>query len=324
MKVILALALLLAVSYADMNCWYTSPSSNAVYSLEDLALTANHWMNTTDILGNNWYWKVCDDGSEDPNPLCGEDSSICMEDSNGIHNRGSTSTAQWADIQNDDTGLTVIFSADDTCNEGEPIKTVINYICSEDYDDIQLNEDGVYITIDNAKTCFVTVNVYTEEACAESSVPEDGQYDGNNYYDGNWDVHHSSSYGLVFTPFLTFGLLLTITVLFTCLCCCCMIRRRRRCQNKAIAMKQFSNIAFQPIPSTHSTINKAQPTSQFVNIPSYNPYVTQQNQQPQYVYYYPDQQQNVVPLENFNQDSQVVSDEQLAKELQSQFDRERV
>lgn len=310
MKVLVVVALLLAVCYADMNCWYASSDGTSVYSLEDLAWETNHWMNVTDSNGQTWFWKVCNDATVDNTPFCPTNSSVCIQTKNGKpENRGTTSTAQWSEIDENQSGIEVVFGSDQTCSfdETEEVKTVIDYVCG--------TGDKPTISI-VAKGCFAQIMVVTEEACAESDYDDDmdGSEDGF-YYDQD-EVET-----IIITPFLTFGLLLTITVLFTCLCCCCIIRRRR-CQKKAIAMRQFSNIAFQPIPSTHSTVNKQQPINQ--QFPSYNPYVVPQNGQPQFVYYYPGQQMQV-PLETFsNQDTQVDSDEKLAKELQSQFDRERV
>lgn len=315
MKVIVVLALLLAVCYADMNCWYmTQSSSPVVYSLEDLAWETNHWMNGTDDNGHTWFWKVCDDGSIDNTPQCPKNSSVCIQTKNGkSENRGTTSTALWSDIEGEQSGVEVVFGSEDVCSfdDSEEIKTVIDYVCGTDA------TPTVTIT---SKGCFTQITVVTVEACAETEYTEDGEY-----YPGEDGDLNEAVETIIITPFLTFGLLLTITVLFTCLCCCCIIRRRR-CQKKAIAMRQFSNIAFQPIPSTHSVINKQQPISnQQIPMPSYNPYVVPQNGQPQFVYFYPGQQQNQVPLETFSvQDTQIDSDEKLAKELQSQFDRERV
>jgi len=92
-------------------------------------------------------------------------------------------------------------------------------------------------------------------------------------------------------------------------------------------MKQFSSVAFQPIPQSKNAIKS---TANVVpqQLPTYNPYLN--NQQPQFVYYYPSAQNGSAPQfpfvhPQFQQPQQVKqesSDEKIARELQAQFDRE--
>jgi len=89
-------------------------------------------------------------------------------------------------------------------------------------------------------------------------------------------------------------------------------------------MRQFSNVAFQPIPYTNPV---RQPTQGMMNghLPAYNPYVGQPQQ---FVYYIPAPQGQpaVVPLQSFGETTNQIneSDEKFAKELQAQYDREQL
>jgi len=307
--------LFLAFASADMSCSYYSSISDKSYSLENLAYSTQHWMTyKDDVDGSVWNWKVCDDGAQEVNEIpCPANSSVCVStNGNPSVNRGSTYTALWSEIPQPTTtsnsGIEVAFGSDEACpKDYSAIKTVIDYVCSSVSNEKRDNQD-YFITVDTNEACFTTITVYTQEACDQDSY-QDGDYDS---WEASNEVHG------FFFPFITFGTLLIMSVLFTVMCCCCLIRLRRRNVKKAIAMKQFSNVAFQPIPQTHS-IRQTNPIAQqpLNSLPSYNPYVMQpQNQQ--FVYYYPGQQQQMNPIKEV----QITSDEKLAKELQSQFDRE--
>jgi len=284
-------------------CSYWSSSGNQYrfYGLGYFGVDNYGWMNATDTKGNVWSFQVCqyyainsDDVDNSYNP-CPTGSSVCVAQSEDgqILNRGSASTAKFNDLPNEAEGFEVMFGSSDD----DEVKTVIDFVCSaEDYVPV--------ITSIQSDDKFTTITVNSTEACqTEIWYGDDGDYESNTVrIDGG---------------FLFFALVFLVGACCSLCCCCCLARRRRVQRNKDIAMKQFSNIAFQPIPSA----NKGNVTGvhqQTVPLPAYNPYLVQQ---PQFVYYYPHQQQQqvqppIVPL-------QVVdNDEKLAKELQAQFDRE--
>jgi len=105
--------------------------------------------------------------------------------------------------------------------------------------------------------------------------------------------------------------------------CCCICSRRRR-QTK-ILKSNFSNVAFQPIPSanvaSNSKMNNAKAPTQPVNTPYFvrpNNYI----QVPRTYFFSEPQQPNqnhVVQLEEFHKENQIANDERLARELQNQL-----
>lgn len=315
---ITAFLVLLGVSLATLSCNYVAEDKQWIqYDLSNLETDRNHWLNGTDNNGNVWYWKVCTsevgvpDGQDSP---CGDSiSAACVsQKGNPFESRGNFDSALWSDSRSGTDGVEVVFTGDVCSNDAtQNVKTVIDYVCSADSEDYtsEIKSDG----------CFTTITVYTSDACRDQVM-----------YDGSWadgDDYQTHSYQSFFLgPFVSMIGLLGLCICLVS-CCCCM--RRRRCQRKAIAMKQFSNVAFQPIPQTHSAIKQQQnipmvqihPPSNQIPLPSYNPFVVQQPHQP-YVYYYPNQQQQTQQQPQVNHQVQLSSDEQLAKELQSQFDRE--
>jgi len=301
-KILALVAVLCAISViAQENvdwmdaCYYVS-SSNGDFYYSDLNVIYNNdgWYNGTDDNGNIWFFRSC---VVNTTSHCPDGSSVCFVDQKGvINNRGSTSTALFSDYQSEDylSGYEIIFGVESDSS----IKTVVDFVCMND------NETKVSVSTDGQ---FTTITVYSNSNCPSASYGDDMIY---------WE-----SYQSFFSRFF-------FTILLSCCCiallpiCCCCIRRRRCQRNKNIAMKQFSNIAFQPIPSVRPNIQSVQQPN--IPIPTYNPYV---QQQPQFVYYYPSQQQQQqqhqqIPLQEIHPVVQLNDDEKLAKQLQAQFDRE--
>jgi len=277
-------------------CDYYGLNDGQFYTFK--ALGNNGWLNSTDSTGKLWFFQVCSyGGSDDVVDPCGVGSSVCIV-GDETKNMGSSSTAKFSDTPYTETdGFEVMYGNVDD----DSVKTVIDIVCSyEAFDPI--------ITIESDGS-FTTITVNTTYGCHQDMVDyTDEMYD----YDSGVVINVGGFF---------FFVLMVVVGLVCSLCCCCCLMRRRRCQrNKDIAMKQFSNVAFQPIPSGRGVQQMApqQP------IPAYNPYlVQQQSTQPQFVYYYPSQPTNqppVVPL----QVNSTNDDEKLAKQLQAQFDREQV
>jgi len=313
MKVLLALAAIFLVAVTSTPCFYTS-TDGLFYDLENIGYLNNNWISANDSNGNVWSIKVCQpDFVEDLNPLCPVNSSVCVSSSNGvISNRGSSSSAIFADSPyGSSNGVEVVFGTDGVCpdDNASSVKTIVEFVCQqevvEEDSDVYYNDYSISIDSDN---CFTTITVYSSNACPNIGMEDDGDYESET---------------IMIAPFMTFFGLVLMALVFSCMCCCCIIRRRRT-QKKEIAMKQFSNVAFQPIPA--SQLNQPQIMRQNPNFPAYNPYV----QQPQFLYYYPTQQQQVpiqLPVQQQQQPQmveldQLNGDEKLAKELQAQFDRE--
>jgi len=296
----LCFAILLAYVSAQ-SCDYYSTSGDSYY-LGGLGWESNHWMNFTDDASSSvWYFRVCEDSESDNefvNP-CPAGSAVCVSVKGGAFvSRGSLDSVLMSDSPyGSSEGVEEVFGSADVCEDNSAIKTVIDYVCGDSFDPI--------VTISLVDGCFTTITVNTTQAC--SSDVEDGDMD-------DWVEDDMDSEEVHPHIFISFSGLVLMIAMCICMCCCCCLAKRRRCQRKKdIAMKQFSNVAFQPIPQTRTQSNVVPQ----MNLPAYNPYVVQPQQ---FVYYYPtqvpQQQASFVPLEQVN------SDEKFAKDLQAQFDNE--
>jgi len=285
-------------------CNYYSSSGNwyRFYGLGYFGENNQGWINGSDSKGNVWSFQVCqyyavnsEEDSDSYNP-CPTGSSVCVAQSEDgqVLNRGSTATAMFNDLPNGAEGFEVMFGSSDD----EEVKTVIDFVCSS------VNYVPLITSIQSDDK-FTTITVNSTDACQSTEVwYVDADYESNTVrIDGG---------------FLFFALVFLVGAVCSLCCCCCLARRRRVQRNKDIAMKQFSNIAFQPIPSVNRGNVTGVHQQTTVPLPAYNPYLVQQ--QPQFVYYYPHQQQQVVPPVVPLQT--VDNDEKLAKQLQAQFDRE--
>jgi len=297
MKVIIAFVALFLIAVSSTNtCEYTA-SNGIEYYLETLAYESNYYLNATDAKGNLWYFVVCDDTDEGDSVSnyvtspCPAGSSVCVS-INGAPtiDRGSN-TPVISDSPYGE-GIEMVYGSDAFCEDKtSAIKTSIEFVCNP-----QLLDPVVTVQI--IDVCFAQITVNSSHACG---YYEEDDMDGE-YYEG-YD-HEYAFVSLSFTSLMFCGIVLTC---LSC-CCCCMVRRRRCAQKKALAMKQFSNVAFQPIPS--NTVKVQNPVQQPQStLPAYNPYIMQ----PQFVYYYPNQAQVQLDTQD---------DEKLAIELQAKFDRE--
>jgi len=285
MKYLLLLSLiaLVATIQADLyNCYYDDDNGMG-YSFSTLGYSTNGWLNATDSKNNIWFFRICEEYSNDNRP-CLDGQSVCI----GNQNRGSTSTAQFSGLPDSMDGFEVIFGNADN------YKTVIDFVCG-------LSGNITIESIDDYTTAITVSSFY---ACGQS-------------YNMIGGVSVETMPGNIF-PFIMFILIIGSICILICICCCCCISRKRRnnCNNKRnnIAMKEFSNIAFQPIPQHNNN-----------SIPYANSFV---NQQPQVIYYYPNNQipinnmQSNIPIHNNIPTIIPNEDEKIARMLQAQFDQE--
>jgi len=220
--------------------------------------------------------------------------------SNGVV-RGLSNLTFWADSPlGYDKGAEVIFGSLTECPSGGYYKTAIEFVCTEDVEPI------FSFTFEN---CLTTIYVNSSKACpieTDNAVTSDDDGDDDNMIFGDDDEESSDEH---FS-----GADINIWVVFAplALCCCVCVRccrRRRQMKQKEVAM-QFSNVAFQPIPSSSFAT-----TISAIQMPIYNPYV----QPAQFYYHYNDQDVLSMPQRVELEQS---SDEVLARELQAQFDQE--
>lgn len=215
---------------------------------------------------------------------CPKGSSVCMY--NNVTGKVSDrgNSSTVIFADSQNGGIEATYSSPESCGDGE-YKTFVNFVCTSQL----IIEDG----------CLTNIYIVMSEMCPAYNDGSDGGMP--------WEDNESYVHADLTLPFLV---LLCIPACCLCLCCCCI--RKRRCQRaRQIQMQQMHSAAFQPIPSSSQPKNNA--TAPF------NPYIAQ----PQYFYYYPNQNQQemteMVPLENIVVESE---DEKLAKQLQAQYDRE--
>jgi len=276
-------------------CYYSSNSD--WYQFVMLGSDNNGWLNGTDSTGAVWYFRICDQDYDNEWTPCPTDSSVCVSSNGQTQNRGSTASVQFSDTPYPETyGFEVIFGAQE---DKQDYKTVIEFVCGWG-----LPEPVVTFQLDDT---YTTIIVNTTDACPETI-----------------DVTNPTAEIRVDVGFLFFSLLMLVGLVCSLCCCCCLVRRRRCQRNKDIAMKQFSNVAFQPIPSGRTQATSTTIQQHTVPLPAYNPYLIHpQQQQQQFVYYYPSQnQQQQVQVPSTSSTVHVDDDERLAKQLQAQFDQE--
>jgi len=294
MKQLIVLALFLAVAVAQLSC-----SSSFI---TDDGYTYNFyegWFNVTDQNGVDWYFSVCATNAESPCGLDnGEITSVCQVVKEIPIPKGHADTV--AVTQSPDgssRGLELLYGLESAV----PVKTVIELVCSSIEDDTKIkvvdNAMSV-ITFSSPKNCPVTVAVYDD-------FPQIDEQSNQEV------VIHSGAF--------IYFLFLCVSLVSVCCCCTCLLRRKRIQQRRDIQMKQFSSVAFQPIP--HNVAAKTSAPAQ-QQAPSFNPYIAQ----PQFVYYYPSQNgSSEIPFPQYTQNADVTqNDENIARNLQAQFDQESV
>lgn len=271
------------VRFANLNLDYT-----LFYAEEN-----GGWMNATDENGNTWFFSSCPIDITEFSPSQDTTVAVWMKTADGeLYNRGDIAMTTYnLSPFGENQGLEAVTGT--VLNE-TAYKTVIEYVCDNGMTD---NVTSVEIKSDT----YTVITVVDPKFCPIS----DAEWDDDDDYENNNGGHyyHRRRHGFFSVTFIA---VFIVSFFTTCVCCCCIRRRKCRQQARAAQMKQFSNVAFQPIPAHNPVeIPLTQPT------PAFNPYL--QNQQ--FMYYYPAQPQTA---------PQGKSDEQIARELQAQFDREQV
>jgi len=313
MKSLLLFALLFTLAFAEQ-CTYPTQDDTAYYIYEST------WLNTTDSNGNIWFFQSGCFGFTDFTP-CPENSPACVLFSGSSEPVSAAIQTPEDGYSYTANGLEFVFSSETSCysnsvGEKTTMKTTLDFNCDP------LN-DNITFSV-SFEGCFTVITVNSSSFCPISSMDESGDYP--SYAD--FGSENSIAIQYVGFAFFSIGIILLFSIGFlisVCLCCCCMVRRRRQ-KKMQVAMRQFSNVAFQPIPNSKAT-RQPTPISNHVPqgpLPAYNPYLGQPQQ---FVYYYPAQvpqgQPSMVPLQNFGDSNKINdSDEKFAKELQAQYDRE--
>jgi len=241
-------------------------------------------LNGTSADGTAWFFDICANGN---NELDAEDPCNALGQNVAVCTKSGDTYVSKGSADTfiwSDSPLGTDKGAEVMFNT-ESCKTVIELVCSDNYEPI--------VTINSESDAFTTITVNGSCACPEQLI---GATDAPIYT----GVYHHSERFYSFPIFV-----LPVALLAACFCMCCACVRRRRCeQRRATAMAHISNQAFQPIAHERQVpLNYPVPQSQFVY------YYPMNNMTPQ-------GQPAVVPLEVQK------SDEDFAKELQAQYDRE--
>jgi len=296
MKFIVVLALI-AIAYGEqLNCWKSyNANDGSYYSLQ------GGWYNGTDQNGHVWYFSTCTN-NEVPS-LClptkeGEYVSVCQEIKGITYPKGTFASMQFSDSPyGSDQGVEIMYGV-------ESIKTVVELVCA-DAD----TQDSITVKVVDDSTTVITFN--SQDNCpmtVEILDMDEPQIQSNE-----------EERTIVIPGAFVYFFFLCTSLLCVCCCCTCIMRRRRCQQRKDIQMKQFSSVAFQPIPANTARTTATAPQANL------NPYVAQ----PQFVYYYPSQNGNVqeFPFAPYTQPAvelETQNDEVMARNLQAQFDQEHV
>jgi hypothetical protein len=336
MKVIVALLALVAVVYSqnDAICnggvYMTETSS--YYNLGQIALPYGEYYTHTDgQTGITYYWNTCNQVQD----MCGDNAAACYSIQSGDFNAQAYFKAGAYDsffteviTDDDDERVEVSFFGGELCadlNQNRAISFV--YHCDP------LAYQPNVTMVDNSQDCSVAIHVNTSAACGVYSQTLDGDMP---YYHHFHNMHKIIMIGVWI-----------FVALSACICCCacCAIIRRRRCQNRTggwcrrtcnkkgavyteLATKVETPVAQPQIQPTAPVQQPALAPPQYYPvqyIPAQQYYMMQQQFMAQQQQQFLQQQQQpapVVELEAVNTDPQVDADEQLARQLQAQFNAE--
>jgi len=305
-------------------------NTGSTYSLAGLTLYNGDYYSYTDAqTGITYYWNVCSEITD----LCGDDAAACFSvggvgdmDVQSFYKAGAYDNYFYDVYSGDseDERISVTFYGGEYCADLNTNRQ-ISFVYHCNYYASQPNVTSV----NNNQDCGVTINIDTSAAC------------GSMVADGSWgqEYHHFH----MFHNIMIFVWIFVAVSAFICCCACCAIIRRRRCQNRTggswckryCASKKGAYTELSTVEAPVSQPVVQQPTAPVAQQPALAPpqfypvqyipaqqyYMMQQQymQQQQFAQTQAQQQPApVVELEN----TQVDSDEKLARELQAQFNAE--
>jgi len=240
-----------------------------------------------DTNGNSWVFNLCDQPTS-----CPPGSAVCVSTSDSIEDRGTLSSILLSDSPlGMNKGVEVTLGSQDA--NGILYKTLIEYICDDSMD-----SPSVAVRILDSTNTIITVN--SSQAC-----PQIVQNGPHVEIDSSSIPYPSGPNNMMRVGFLT---ILTGIMLTGCLCC--LVQRRR---THRILAKNLSQVSFHPVPSSIQL-----PTYNTSWIPPYNPNIVPQ--QPLYYTPFVGQERpfQMGPARSYE------SDENIALELQAQYDRESI
>lgn len=290
-------------SLAD--CTSHTTSDGFKYDLTQI-LTPSQWISAKDEDGATWHFSLNADATlESP---CPSGSSICSDfGSAGAVDRGITISCLDHDSDVGEFGLALSYSS----GNGK-FNTKVELIFDE-------NATTPFMQVTTVSKSYSVITLFADSVVPVSTdnngLMEIGKDPTVSITNTTVDVTMISltDHATVHVMLFTVGV---FVIAFTCLCCA--FRRLRSYQQKQHAMRQFSNIAFQPIPQSRIAVHKPAPVAPSF-APSFNPYVNNS----QFLYYYPNRAPvapaQAVPDRFVSQ--QEFEDQQMAIRLQAEFDQ---
>jgi len=331
--------------------WDSSSSISYYYDLSSLAVAASSYAYSYSDYNSSkyWIWNVCANLDSAWNPYtyskvdCQDDSVACFQytwDSySTYYSVGTYSSAVMSDsMYGASQGVSISYSNGYSC--GYSYRTSrFEFVCDYSY---------YYPTVTSVESdyCSDVITVHASQACPVSTTGSEGTgagtgATGGNMDGGSYDNHKHGSHttkkttnvaaiiGMAIGSFVGTAILCTI-----CVCCC--VRRQARCQQRKQQCQEMKNVSYTPVPQQpQQQVQQPFAQPQFV-APQQYPVAAGSQQQtsypyPQYYFYVQPQaqpqpakpQQTAEPAPLVKLDEQVAdSDEQLAKKLQAEFDKE--
>lgn len=274
------------------------------YDLSQI-LAPSQWIAAKDADGATWYYSLnVDTTLESP---CPSGSSVCADfGSNGVVDKGITSSCLDLDSDVAEFGFALSYSS-----ANGKFNTRVELVFDE-------NATTPFMQVKTVSKSFVVITMFSDAVVPVSTSDNNGLMElgkdptvtiTNTTIDiGSISfTDHASVHVMIFTVGV-------FVIAFTCLCCA--FRRLRSYQQKQHAMRQFSNIAFQPIPQSRIAVHKPAPVAPSF-APSFNPYVNNS----QFLYYYPNRTQVAQAVPDRFVSQQEFEDQQMAIRLQAEFDQ---
>jgi len=259
------------------------------------------WYKYTSTDGE-WIFNPCDssveENDEELDGMPAQAGAYFAQD-DIVYNRGYANDAIWnlelVDQVPESLKITMV---NPVANQANPACTTQNYYTHVYFFCGDIDAEPSVTMIDETD-CEAWFEVITEDACS-ADLPE---------------VRQRRVFMVMTAP-------LFVTIACASLLCCCICARRRR--QAKILNSNFSNVAFQPIPSAHipeSRVNNVQP----MHVPQF---ARPNHIQVPRTYFFSEQTQPifqnngyVIPLEDFQKQNQMASDEQLAREIHNQLNQ---
>jgi len=343
-----AIALFCFIALAYGQCTYSTydPSTSLTYNydLSSLALSDGAYAYSFSDWNNSKYWifNVCGNLDSAYNPYtyskvdCADDSAVCYQYTYNSYatytSVGTYSSAVYTDsMYGAGQGVAVTYQNNQLICGYSYAQSRFEFVCDA-------SSYSPFVTSVQSSWCYDVITVHTAYACPTSgSGAGTGATEIGTGFGTGISVHPNPGHhikktmpvgkivGMAIGSFVGAAILCTI-----CVVCC--VRRQQRCQQQRNQCQELKNVSYSPVPQQQPQ-QQPQPymQPQFVAPQQYpapsGPQAQIPYPYPQYYFYAQPQQavkpqpaaEPVAPLVKLEE---VDNDEQLAKQLQAQFDKE--